>query len=500
MPDDRYIHLFSTTQLIKDVHRRSVRGGTAVMAAEIGSSLIRIASMALLARLLVPEDFGLLAMVTALTVFAERFKDLGLGDATVQAKEINHDQVSNLFWINLSICIGIALFFACLAKGIAWFYDEPRLTSVTLVLASTFFFSGLVIQHQALLRRQLRFDILAFIQLASAILSVAVASVLAYRGFGYWSLVIREFVRALLVVIGTWVFCPWRPGLPKPKVGLKQLLFFGRDVTGFNLIYFFSRSLDKILIGKLNGPVWVGLYTNAYQLVALPISQIQHPVKTVALPALGALQANPLQFKAYYEKMLHLLTFFSMPVVAFTAVFADAVVTILLGEKWSKVIPIFQVLALGAYIEPVVNAVGPAMVAAGRTKEYFHLGLLNSLLSLLALLIGSFWGVMGIASSYSISVYISLIVSLLYGLRKTPVRIKPLLGILAANSFCTLVSAFVLVCGRYAAGWNLLPQWLILFVVAGVLVYLGLWLLVPGGKKMLAGYWNYTRLAVPWMK
>lgn len=491
--DDNYQYLFSTNDVRSGLHWKAVRGGAAVMGAELVTSILRIGSMAVLARLLLPEDFGLLAMVTAFTVFAERFKDLGLGDATVQTKEINHGQVSALFWINMSICVGITILFACLSKAIAWFYDEPRLTAVSLVLASTFLFSGLVIQPQALLRRQLRFGTLSVIHLLSIVLSLVVAILLAYFGFGYWALVAREFSRAVFVVLGTWLACPWRPCLPQRGVDFAHLLSFGKNVTGFNLVHFISRSVDKILIGKLNGPYWVGVYTNAYQLIALPVAQIQFPINSVALPALSALQTEPSKFRDYFEKMLHLLTFFSMPIVAFLAIFGDVIINLLLGPQWTKAVGIFQVLAIGAFVEPVVHAVGPALVATGKTREYFRMGLINALSLLFCLSLGSFWGAMGVAVGHTIAVYLALIVSLSYGLRQTPIEILPLLRRVVTNCCCSLLTALVLIFLRYMVGWSFMPKWLVLFMIGGGGTYIGLWLLVPGGRQVLLNYWNYTK-------
>ena len=470
------------------------------MVAEIASTLLRIGSMAVLARILLPEDFGLLAMVTAFTVFAERFKDLGLADATIQARDINHIQVSTLFWINLAICVGIALLLALFSRTIAWFYNEPRLTAVALVLAATFLFSGLVIQHQALLQRKLDFATLAIIQLSSVTLSILVAIILAYCGLGYWALVAREFSRAVFVVIGTWLACPWRPGLPQRNSGIAHYLTFGRNVTGFNLVRFMSRSIDKIIIGKMYGPLWVGLYTNAYQLISLPVSQIQYPVNTVALPALSALQREPTEYQEYFEKMIQLLSFISMPVVVFLALFADVVVRLLLGSNWMSAVPIFQALAFGAFVEPIVHAVGPAMVACGRTKEYFRLGMINAVSLILCLIVGSMAGAIGIAIGYSVAVYLSLAACFGYGLRKTSISIIPIVSKVMVCCLISILSASVMLGVRYLIGWDFLPQWLPLFVIGGAIIYMGLWSFVPGGRQMLWQYWNYSRQAVSSMK
>jgi O-antigen/teichoic acid export membrane protein len=491
--DEKYASLLSTERLKDGLRARTIRGTAVVMGAELGSNLFRIGSMVVLARLLLPEDFGLLAMVTALTVFAERFKDLGLADATVQARQIGHSEVSSLFWINLSFCAAIGLLLALSAKPIAWFFHEPRLTGVSLVMASTFLFSGLVIQHQALLRRQLRFGLLAAIQLCSVCLSVIVAVGLAYYGFGYWALVAREFSRAFFVVLGTWLACPWWPSLPVREPSLGQYISFGRNVTGFNLVHFFSRSFDRILIGRLDGASWAGLYTNAYQLLALPVSQIQYPVAAVALPALSALQGESGKFKAYFQQMVRLITFFTMPLVAFLALFADLVIGLLLGSVWMKAVPIFRILAVGAFVEPMLHSFGPVLVASGLTKEYFRMGLANAIVLVSSLSVGSFWGTTGVAVGYSAAVYVSVAIGLIYALRRTSVQIIPVLQILAQSSVCSLAAASTLLAVRYYLGWDCSPHWLPFFAILAILVYLTAWSFVPGGKSILSDYWSHTR-------
>ncbi|OPY15875.1 MAG: Teichuronic acid biosynthesis protein TuaB [Syntrophus sp. PtaB.Bin138] len=490
--EDKYRDLFSGFETKAGLKRKALRGGTAVMGAEIIGQILRIGSTMVLARLLIPEDFGLLAMVTALTVFAERFKDLGLSDATVQSKEISHAQVSRLFWINLGVCIGIALVVSSLSKTIAWFYNDQRLVGVSLVIASTFLFSGLVIQHQAILRRRLSFGVISMIGLCSSAFSILLAIMMAFHGFGYWALVAREFSRALFVCIGTWLACPWVPGLPTRSAPIAHLLSFARNVTGFNLVYFFSQSVDKILLGKLQGPYWVGLYTNAFQLLALPVNQLQHPLITVGLPALSTLQADPVAFRSSFEKMAQLLTFFTMPVILFLALFGDVIVVLLLGGKWLNAIPIFQVLAAGAFVEPVVHTTGLAMVACGKTAEYFRLGLVNAISLLCCLAVGSFWGVMGITAGYAFSIYLALAVCLAYGLPKTPVQVLPLLRRLAPNFFCSLAVAMFFLYVRHVVGWNFSPPWIAVFFVAAAGAYLGLWMVIPGGKSTMRAYWDYA--------
>lgn len=492
----KYHRLFSTRDMSKSVGQKAIRGGVFVMGSEIVSSVLRIGSTAVLARLLVPGDFGLLAMVTALTVFAERFKDLGLSDATVQTREINHRQTSALFWINFAICVGIMFLIAGLSRSIAWFYGEPRLTGIALVIASTFLFTGVVIQHQAILRRQLRFGVIALINLSSIVLSLLVAVAMAYYGFGYWALVGREFSRALFVAIGIWLACPWVPGRPERGAQISHLISFGTHVTGFNLVYFFSRSLDKILLGRFHGSYWVGLYTNAFQLITLPISQLENPVKTVALPSLSALQSDPAAFRTYFEKTLRWLAFVCMPAVVFLAIFADMVVGLVLGAQWKEAVPVFRILAIGAFADPVAHAAGPAIIALGKTKEYFKLGLINATTMLCCIAAGAPWGALGVATGYAVASYLAVVVCFAYGLRNTPIQIFSLAGNLIPASICSLMAGGIVLYIRHLAGWQVAVPWLFLFGVAGAAVYLLTWLLIPGGKQVLGEYLALVRSLV----
>ena len=180
---------FSTEHLHADLKGRSVRGGLLTLTSQGAQFLMQSISTVVLARLLVPADFGLVAMVTAITGLGQAFADLGLSEATIQRQEISHNQVSTLFWINVAIGLTLMLVTAGLAPVLAWFYREPRLKDITFLLSLTFLIGGLRVQHDALLKRQMRFSSLAIRDVASYVLAVPVAITMAWRGAGYWALV-----------------------------------------------------------------------------------------------------------------------------------------------------------------------------------------------------------------------------------------------------------------------------------------------------------------------
>jgi O-antigen/teichoic acid export membrane protein len=207
----KYAHLFDTEHLKEQLKDKAVRGGFNVMTAEVISAVLRTVSMLILARMLMPEHFGLIGMVTAITTIAERFKDLGLSTATVQVKKITHEQVSALFWINVGFSTLLMFIIAALAWVIAWFFGDHRLVGITLAISSSFFLGGLTVQHEALLRRQMRFGDLAWIRIVSDGLSTVVGIGLAWQGFEYWSLVWKEVARGAFAAAGTWFICRWWP-------------------------------------------------------------------------------------------------------------------------------------------------------------------------------------------------------------------------------------------------------------------------------------------------
>jgi PST family polysaccharide transporter len=264
---------FCTEHLQADLKGRSIRGGAVTLTGQGCRFALQTGSIVILARLLTPGDFGLIAMVTAITGFIASFKDAGLSMATVQREKIDHAQVSTLFWINVVLSTAMMLLIAVLAPAIAWLYGEPRLVWLTLGLAGSFIFAGLAVQHQALLRRQLRF-------------------------------------RALVAI------------LPRRGCGVRSMLAFGGNLTVSHVVNNGARNLDNVLIGSVWGASLLGAYSKAYQLLLLPFQQFASPVTAVALPVLSRLQGDPQRFRRYFRGGIMLLTALGMPLVAFAFVTA----------------------------------------------------------------------------------------------------------------------------------------------------------------------------------
>ena len=360
---------FSTDHLRDDLRGHSVRGGLATLTTQAATFLLKLGSIAILARLLTPEDFGLIAMVTALTGFMEMFKDAGLSMATVQRAEISHDQISTLFWINLALSAVLMVLMVAFAPAVARFYGQPRLLWITVALAPTFLFGGMTVQHQAILNRQMRFAALGMIQVASQAVGIAAAITAAALGLRYWALVIMTAAVAAANTVAVWLFSGWRPGLPKSRSGVRPMLDFGANLMGFGLLNYIVRNADNVMIGRYCGAAALGLYARAYQIFLLPLSQLFGPFAAVVTPALSRVQNDPQRFRRYYCMAATALAYSTLPLMVVLIVCARETVSVFLGPKWLDAVPIFLVLALGGLLQPIASLLGSIFIALGQTDR-----------------------------------------------------------------------------------------------------------------------------------
>lgn len=388
--------------LTADLGRRSRRGGVVLMAAQGVRILGQMATLVVLARLLSPSAFGLLAMVAAIGAILDLVKEFGLSAATIQRQNITHAQVSALFWINAGVgaFLGLALFAA--APLLARFYGQPELTDVARWLALAFVASGLTVQHWALLRRQMRFAAIAGMETAADLLAFAVAIGLALHGAGYWALVVQRLVAPLFLMVVSWMICRWRPARPARTAGVRGLLGFGASVTGSGLAVAFSRSIDQILIGWLWGPAALGLYERTTRLLTMPVNTINAPIYAAAMPALSRLNDDPARYRALFGQVMQKLGLLTMPVFALIAVTADWVVEILLGPSWTQAIPLVTLFSASAVYLPVLLAAGLLYMSQARTGEMLRATLIDAGFCVAAIVAGLQWGIIGVAAALAV--------------------------------------------------------------------------------------------------
>jgi len=398
----------------RDLGRRALRGGIVSIFIQYGNAALQIAAAIVLARLLAPEDFGLVAIVTVLTSFAPLLIDFGLLDATAQRSRITPAQVSGLFWVSGGIGLAVAVVLAICSPLIAWAYGDPRLQPIALCVAITFVLSGMSNQHMALLRRRMQFGRIGQIQLFGTLAGTLVAIVVALYGYGYWALVLRPITTSCFVAFGAWAACPWRPGVPVFDEDVKSMVRFGLHVVGFTVAYTLSRAVDRIALGLVYRPDQVGYYQNAMNLYENSIYSALNQMHAVGSAALSKLQSNPAALRQKYEAALSMLAFFVMPVAAILSVTAEDLTVILLGDKWRAAGSLLSIIALRGISHVVEGSQGWLHLSIGRADRWHRWGIVSLAVQVVAVLAGLPFGTVGVAWGVVIGCSLIALPSVIY--------------------------------------------------------------------------------------
>ncbi|HET7102974.1 MAG TPA: lipopolysaccharide biosynthesis protein [Terracidiphilus sp.] len=393
---------FRTDHLLENIGHRAVSGGFVTFGAQATKMVLNIGAAAVLARLLSPRDFGLVGMVLAVTAVVGVFKELGLSTATVQRDTITQEQVSNLFWINVVFSCTLAAICMGLAPLAASFYRDSRVTAIMLALSATFVLTGSTVQHQALLARQMRFQAMALIDVTSIAVGYISACVLAWLGAGYWALVAQQLMTAGCALPMTWLISRWRPRLPSRQSGVRPLVTFGAHLSLADFIARFAESSDGILLGRYFGAAPLGLYSRAQVLLARPIQQVLTPINSVLIPVLSRLQSDPERYRRSYMRAYGGLALVVFSLSAVCVAMARPIVLVILGPKWTGVIPLVIGVAMAAISGPLSLICAWIYESQGRGAEQLRNHSISGLITILAYLIGLHWGPLGLLISLAI--------------------------------------------------------------------------------------------------
>ena len=455
---------------VTDLKRKSASGGIVTIGSQGITVAVQLVSTVILARILTPEDYGIIAMVTAITAFAALFRDLGLSSAAIQKKGLTAAQQSNLFWLNVLMGGFLTAVIAACAPLVARFYDKPELLNVTLVLSTSFIITSLGTQHRAMLLRRMQFGRIAGARISGALVTLGVSVVSGLKGYAYWSLVWGTLAGTMVTTLLLFLLSPFSPGLPNRGSGVRELVGFGANVTSFNFVNYFSRNLDNILIGKFVGSDALGIYGRAYQLLMFPTVNLRAPIESVAFPAMSQLDPRSDEFRTYYCDLISLLALLTMPLMAWMFVSAPEIIALVLGERWASVVPVFTILSVAGFIQPVASMRGIILLSSGQSKKLLISGLLTSIATSVAFLVGIMWGVVGVASAYALVVWLLFYPMFLYTIYNTSIQpmdlfisiIRPLI----ASSCGLLICRY---CVSDFLGNNLM---LSMFLKAGIIFFL----------------------------
>jgi O-antigen/teichoic acid export membrane protein len=404
---------------MENIKQKAIRSGLARICGQAINFLVTVANVTVMARLLDPNDYGLVAMATSITGIYAIFASAGLSLVTIQRVTITEDEISTLFWMNMLTGVLFALLCLASAPILAKFFREPRLFWVTVVLAGGFIVSALGVQHSALLQRHLRYIALTIIETASGAMSVAIGIIMALAGFGYWSLVATNIAVPTIIAILVWITTGWVPGAPNLNVGIRSMLRYGGTMTLNSLVSYLTFKVDKILLGRFWGADVLGLYTRAYTLMSTPTETLNAAVGTVIFSALSRVQQDPNRLKNYFLKGYSLVNSLTLPTTVFCALFSHDIILVVLGPKWLDTEPIFRLLTPTILSFGITGPFIALLPAIGLQERSLKIALVMAPLLISAYLIGLPYGAKGVAFCYSAAMVLWLIPHILWSIRGT---------------------------------------------------------------------------------
>lgn len=365
--------------------------------------------MVVLARLLTPSDFGVVAMVTTVSLLLESFGMAGFTEVILQRAEVSHHLASNLFWINVAVAAGLAIGLAAAGSLLAGFYHDPLARGAAQGMAGVVVVSGLAVMPLALLQRGMRFGAVSTINTTAQVARGAVAIGLALAGWGFWALVAGYFAHRLTRAVGAFGSCRWVPGAPGRAAGTRESLAFGLRIYGRYALNYGANNTDNLLVGWRFNAAALGFYKKAYDVFVLPANQLTAPIWSVVITTLSRVRHDMGQYRRYLLGAISVVAFAGMFIGAdFTLVGRD-LVRFLLGPQWGEAGRIFQLFAPGIGVMLLYGATGWIHVSIGRADRWLRWGVVELLLTTVLFIAALPLGPRGIALAWTLAYCILVI-------------------------------------------------------------------------------------------
>lgn len=439
-----------------------------------GSQFMQFIVTIVLARLLAPEDYGLLAMATIVTGFLAVLKTMGVGAVVEQRREVTDTLLSSLFWFNNAVAILLSMATLAAAPICAWLFEESRLVSIMSVLSFNFFLSSPSVIPASILARSMRFDLLAAANLSAQFVGAAVAFSLAVGGSGVWALVISSLFISAINTSLVLYYARWRPAACFSWPEISTTINFGLNVTGFSIVNYWSRRIDNLIVGVLLGAQSLGLYSMAYSLMLRPMQMTKDVILRVLFPKLSRLQDDEIALGRAHLRTIGAITFVAFPIMVGLSLVARPFVSVVLGDTWSGIVPLIWLFAPTGGVQCILAANEQLLLVKNRSELLLRLGLLKSILITLSFTIGVTWGLVGVAAAYLVMclawtpVNVWIAARQLRGLRSIDIWLA-----VAPNALLTcIMSAIVLLCDHILAMGSVDERMrLAVLVVVGVTSY-----------------------------
>jgi PST family polysaccharide transporter len=423
-----------------------------------------------LARILTPSMFGIIGMITVFSNFAILFIDLGFSAALIQKKEVTPAHFSSVFWLNLGIGVLMYSLFYISAPFISTFYNQPELIVLIRIICLSFLVTSLSSVQANILIKELQFKKKVIINWIAMLMGYLVAFVLAYKGFGVWSLVIMTLITSVINTIFYWIASKWVPLFIFDWKKIKELSSYGLNFLGDTSINYWSRNFDNFIIAKVLGSTDLGIYTRAYSLMLLPLRNITTIITKVMFPAFSQKQDDIQLLKKYYLNIIQYIALITFPIMIGLSLVSKEFVLLFFGMKWSAMIPILSILSgLGA-IQSIISLNGLIYNSLAKVNIAFKVSLLSNIVLIIAFSIGVNYGIVGVSYSYLIASAVLFIPIYKMAIKQLNVSLLEVFAVLKGVMFATLVMAIVLIIINSFSELSLLIS-LIMKVGIGAIIY-----------------------------
>jgi len=427
----------------------------------------------ILARLLFPEQFGLIAMLSIFMEVIGAFIDSGFGSALIQKQDVTPTDINSIFYFNLLVGFASAGLLCLVAPWIAAFYKQPILTSLTRALSLTIVINSFGIIQRTILVKEINFKTQTKVSLIAGILSGIIGISLATNGYGVWSLVVQQISGSLIGTLAFWLYSPWRPALLFSFNSLRQMFGYGSRLLASGLLGQLFDNIYLLVIGKLFSATNLGYFTRAQTLQSLPGQTLASMVARVTFPVFSTIQDDPDRLKRGLKKALTMLVMVNFPMMLGIAAVARPLVLVLLTDKWAQCIPYLQLLCMVGLILPLHWMNLNVLQALGRSDLYLRLVIFNKILIVINVATTWRWGI----SAMIYGMIAIMIISYVLTSYSTGLLINYTTREQVRDVFYYLLNAVLMGCVVYAISllhffnlWLLLPTQIII----GVLVYIGL--------------------------
>ena len=470
--------LFRTSVGTSRLRGVAIRGAGVSLLAESSTYLVQLAGVMVLARLLVPADFGLVTVVTTVSMFLATMVRIGFPEAILQRETINHHVASNVFWIIAGISGLLTLGFALSGAMLAKVYADPRISRIAAVTSLSIFFTGTSVVHLTLLDRSMCFVTQSAIKITCRVISVTTSVLLAWAGWGYWALVGGVIADPLTASIGGWLFCRWVPALPRRVEGTAQLVSFATHVSGASNLNYWTRNIDNLLVGWRFGPAPLGFYKKAYDLFILPVNQF-FSAFPVAITTLSRLARDPVQYRRHFLAGLSALALVGMGTAGALTFVGQDLVRVILGPAWGTAGLIFTFFAPGIGILLIYKATVMIHLSIGTPARYLRWTMIELVVTGALFLLALPWGPPGVAVAWTASFAILIIPAFRYAGKPIQLEVTTVVGstwkYFAASLLAACGCAFFTHRARFLAE---LPSWTgaLVRVIATSSVFLALYL------------------------